>query len=140
MDAYFDVAVRQAHRKILHFAFMGVAYEYQCLPFGYSLTLCTFSKCVETVLGQPTYSEQLRRICEKGHHDGENHLSFLGFAINFEKSSPLPSRQIVYSGLCLDSTSTRRFPVGTLLLSRSQKRERTVHHAPAQPPCIPWFP
>ena len=35
--AYFHVHVRQAHRKFLHFAFMGMAYEYQCLPFGYSL-------------------------------------------------------------------------------------------------------
>ncbi|CAL8339733.1 unnamed protein product [Boreogadus saida] len=34
-----------------------------------------------------------------------NHLAFLGFAINREKSSPLPSRQTVYLGLCLDSAT-----------------------------------
>ncbi|CAL8388643.1 unnamed protein product [Boreogadus saida] len=34
-----------------------------------------------------------------------NHLAFLGFAINWEKSSPLPSRQTVYLGLCLDSAT-----------------------------------
>ena len=32
-----------------------MAYEYQCLPFGYSLAPRTFSKCVETAL------EPLRR-------------------------------------------------------------------------------
>ena len=50
-DAYFHVPVRQAHRRFLRFAFMGVAYEYQCLPFGYSLAPRTFSKCVEAALG-----------------------------------------------------------------------------------------
>ena len=29
---------------------LGMAYEYQCLPFGYSLAPRTFSKCVETAL------------------------------------------------------------------------------------------
>ena len=33
-NAYFHVPVRQVHRKFLRFAFMGVAYVYQCLPFG----------------------------------------------------------------------------------------------------------
>jgi len=45
----------KAHRKFLCFAFMGVAYKYQCLAFGYSLALCTFSKCMEAAL------EPLRR-------------------------------------------------------------------------------
>ena len=36
-DPYFHVPVRQADRKFLRFAFMAVAYVYQCLPFGYSL-------------------------------------------------------------------------------------------------------
>ena len=48
-DAYFHVPVQQAHRKILRF--MGVAYEYQCLPFSYSLAPRIFSKCVEMALG-----------------------------------------------------------------------------------------
>ena len=33
------------------------------------------------------------------------HLSFLGFAINLEKSSLLPCRQLVYLGLSLDSAT-----------------------------------
>ena len=34
-----------------------------------------------------------------------NHLSSLGFAINWKRSFPLPGRQIVYLGLCLDSAA-----------------------------------
>ena len=34
-----------------------------------------------------------------------NHLSFLGFAINWEKSFKLSGRQIVYLGLFLDSAA-----------------------------------
>ena len=35
-------------RKYLPFAFQGVAYEYNRLPFGYSLSPRTFRKCVAT--------------------------------------------------------------------------------------------
>jgi hypothetical protein len=118
-DAYFHVPVRQAHRKFLRFAFMGMAYEYQCLPFGYSLAPRTFSKCVETAL-EPLRRQGKRILFylddllilsnseETARRDTMlviNHLSFLGFAINWEKSSPLPSRQTVYLGLCLDSAT-----------------------------------
>ena len=118
-DANFHVPVWQAHRKFLHFAFMGVAYKYQCLPFGYSLAPRTFSKCVETALGP--LRRQGKRVLfylddllilsnseEAARRDTMtviNHLSFLGFAINWEKSFPLPGRQIVYLGLCLDSAA-----------------------------------
>jgi len=43
---YFDIPILKAHRRFLHFAFMGVAYEYQCLLFGYALAPRTISKCV----------------------------------------------------------------------------------------------
>jgi len=33
------------------------------------------------------------------------HISLLGFAINWEKSSPLPCRQLVYLGMSLDSVT-----------------------------------
>ncbi|XP_059892735.1 uncharacterized protein LOC132446441 [Gadus macrocephalus] len=118
-DAYFHVPVRQAHRKFLRFVFMGMAYEYQCLPFGNSLAPRTFSKCVETAL-EPLRRQGKRILFylddllilsnseETARRDTMlviNHLSFLGFAINWEKSSTLPSRQTVYLGLCLDSAT-----------------------------------
>ena len=53
-DAYFHVEIAPKHRKYLRFAFQGIAYEYNRLPFGYSLSPRTFSKCVATAL-QPFY-------------------------------------------------------------------------------------
>ena len=90
-----------------------------CLPFGYSLAPHTFSKCVETAL-EPLRRQGKRILFylddllilsnseETARRDTMlviNHLSFLGFAINWEKSSPLPSQQTVYLGLCLDSAT-----------------------------------
>lgn len=49
-DAYFHISIYLAHRTFLRFAFQGVAYEYQTLPFGLSLTLRVFSKCVEAAM------------------------------------------------------------------------------------------
>ena len=49
-DAYFHVEIAPEHRKYLRFAFQGIAYEYNRLPFGYSLSPRTFSKCVATAL------------------------------------------------------------------------------------------
>ena len=73
-DAYFHVPVRQAHRKFLSFAFMGVTYEYQCLPFSYSLAPRTFSKCVETALGplrrQATSTTYFIRATRRKLRDG----------------------------------------------------------------------
>ena len=102
-DAYLHVPVRQAHRKFLRFAFMGMAYEYQCLPFGYSLAPRTFSKCVETAL-EPLRRQGKRILFylddllilsnseETARRDTMlviNHLSFLGFAI-MGKELPAP--------------------------------------------------
>ena len=49
------MSVIPRHRKCLRFSYRGVQYQYNRLPFGYSLALRTFSNCVETAL------EPLRR-------------------------------------------------------------------------------
>lgn len=49
-DAYFHVSITPKHMKFLHFSFQGVQYQYNRLPFIYSLAPLTFSKCVETAL------------------------------------------------------------------------------------------
>ena len=56
-DASIHIPILKAHRKSLHFAFMGAAYEYQCPLFGYSLALRTFSKCAEAALGPLRHGE-----------------------------------------------------------------------------------
>ncbi|KAF0046150.1 hypothetical protein F2P81_002679 [Scophthalmus maximus] len=49
-DAYFHVPIVPRHRKFLRFSFRGVQFQYNRLPFRYSLAPRTFSKCVETAL------------------------------------------------------------------------------------------
>lgn len=49
-DTYFNVEVAPKLRKFLHFAFRWVAYEYNRLPFGYSLVPRTLSKRVDMAL------------------------------------------------------------------------------------------
>jgi hypothetical protein len=55
-EAYFHMLVHPRHRKFLHFAFQGVAYEYARMPFRYALTPPIFSKCMEAALEQLRHS------------------------------------------------------------------------------------
>lgn len=98
-DAYFHVPILKVHKKCFCFALMGVAYEYQCLPFSYALAPHTFSKCVEAAL-KPLRRQGKRIIFyldallilspseEMAITDTMaliEHISLLGFAINWEK-------------------------------------------------------
>lgn len=120
-DAYFHVEVAPKHRKFLRFAFQGTAYEYNRLPFGYSLAPRTFSKCVDAAL-QPLrgrgmrvffYLDDLIVMARSEQwaifHTAQLilHLTKLGFAINWKKSNPQPSQQAEYLGIVLDSVSLR---------------------------------
>ncbi|XP_034079168.1 uncharacterized protein LOC117550754 [Gymnodraco acuticeps] len=58
-DACFHVEIAPKHRKYLRFSFMGVAFEYNRLPFGYSLSPRTFSKCVRDRLRQGGLSDSV---------------------------------------------------------------------------------
>ena len=58
-DAYFHVTVIPKHRKFLCFSLQGSHYQYNRLPFGYSLAPQTLSKCVETAL-RPLHATGMR--------------------------------------------------------------------------------
>ena len=116
-DAYFHIPIVPEHRKFLRFAVGESCYEYQRLPFGYSLAPRTFSKCVEAAL------EPLRRqgfriltyiddwlILAPSREGAQahtailmDHVSRLGLVINREKSVLCPTQCITYLGLRLDS-------------------------------------
>ncbi len=49
-DAYFHIQIAPHHRRFLRFAFEGVAYQYQFLPFGLSLAPRNFTRCMDAVL------------------------------------------------------------------------------------------
>ncbi len=42
-DAYFQIQVAPHHRRLMRFAFKGVAYQHKVLPFGLSLAPRTFT-------------------------------------------------------------------------------------------------
>ena len=117
-DEYFHMLVHPRHRKFLHFAFQGVAYEYARMPFGYALEPHTFSKCVEAALvplrrhkaiSLPRRPTGFGSVSRAGDHTTQTviHLTRLGFAVNWKKSAPWPSQQIVYLGLQLDTVTMR---------------------------------
>ncbi len=58
-DTYFNVPIIPKHRKFLCFLFKGVQFQYNRLPFGYSLAPCTFSKCMEMAL-EPLHRKGIR--------------------------------------------------------------------------------
>ena len=116
-DAFFHVPILEEHKKYLRFSFRGRSYEFNVLPFGYSLAPRTFALCVRAALA-PLRREGIRVLdylddllllasseeLARAHTVRMvNHLSALGLAINWEKSSPWPARQISYLGLSLDT-------------------------------------
>ncbi|XP_053289751.1 LOW QUALITY PROTEIN: uncharacterized protein LOC128450365 [Pleuronectes platessa] len=120
-DAYFHVPIVSKHRRYLRFSFQGIQYQYNRLPFGYSLAPRTFSKCVETAL-EPLHRTGMRvlfylddllllaRSREEAALQTKTlvcHLSSLGFTINWKKSSALPAQFVTYLGVELDSVSMR---------------------------------
>ncbi|XP_070400499.1 uncharacterized protein [Nothobranchius furzeri] len=93
------------HGKFLRFSFKGVQYQFNRLPFSYSLAP---RKCLETAL-QPLRTTGMRvlfypddlLLCARSEDEASEqtrklpeHLSTLGFSINWEKSSILPSQSI----------------------------------------------
>ncbi|KAK2902582.1 hypothetical protein Q8A73_012328 [Channa argus] len=114
--AYFQIPIAMQHRKFLRFSFLGVRYQYSCLPFGYSLAPRTFSKCLETGL-VPLRAAGMR-VALLQMVDLVTHLSSLGFTINWRKSSPLPAQSIIFLGVELD--------VPILRARLSQERRETL--------------
>nr|XP_054607041.1 uncharacterized protein LOC129167074 [Nothobranchius furzeri] len=142
-DAYFHIPVIPKHRKFLRFSFKGVQYQFNRLPFGYSLAPCTFSKCLETSL-QPLRTAGMRvlyylddlLLCARSRDEASEqtrklteHLSTLEFSINWEKSSILPSQSIVFLGVELNTSLMRarlspaRAADLTMVISRVQPRK-----------------
>ena len=133
-DAYFHVPIIPKHRQFLRFSFQGIQYQYNRLPFGYSLAPRTFSKCVETAL-QPLHKKGMRVVfylddllllarseTEALVQTTEllSHLSDLGFTVNWKKSSLFPSQRITYLGVELNTASM------TARLSRERQEALTA--------------
>ena len=118
-DAFFHIPIYPPHRKFLRFGFRGQIYEYLVLPFGLSLSPRTFVKCSQAAVAPLRQrgvriamyiddwliyadSESTSRL-----HTGwvVDHLTSLGFNVNYAKSVLVPTQSIDYIGMTLDATS-----------------------------------
>ena len=116
-DAYFQIPIHPESRKYLRFVFAGTVYQFRALCFGLSTAPQVFTR-VFTQVGRwlrllnirvllylddwlvldQTRSKILRDV------DVILRLSQeLGFLVNLEKSSLLPSRQALYLGMEINS-------------------------------------
>ena len=120
-DAFQHVPVAERHRKFFRFRYRGTCYQYTCLPFGYSLSPLTFTRCLKAALvvlmrrglRLAWYLDDLLVLAsspEQAMRHTQELIEFLelvGFTINYKKSTPWPARQMTYLGLSLDSVSMR---------------------------------
>lgn len=141
-DAYFHVPVTPRHRPFLRFAFEGQAYQFRVLPFGLSLAPRTFTRCVAAALA-PLQARGIRilpylddwLVCaptqEQAHSDTSlllRHVLQLGLTVNYAKSSLIPSQQVTFIGIVLNSLTMSATPspqrVDDVVRLVSQVRQR----------------
>lgn len=118
-DAYFHIPIYPPHRKFLRFGYKGLIYEYLVLPFGLSLSPRTFVKCSQAAIA-PLRQRGVRialyvddwMICAESAATSRlhtqwvvDHVTSLGFNINYAKSVLVPTQSIDYIGMTLDASS-----------------------------------
>jgi hypothetical protein len=116
-DAYFCVSMAERHKRFLRFQWKSTLYEFQCLPFGLASAPRDFTKLLKPLIAM------LRRIGirliiylddillmnqnpEELRKDGKT-LAFLierlGFLVNKKKSVMIPSQEIEFLGMKVNS-------------------------------------
>ena len=130
-DAFFHISIYPPHRKFLRFSLDGEVYQFTVLPFGMSLSPRVFTKCtqaavaplraqgirLDTYLDDWLISADSEQEASRHTETVVSHLTSLGFVLNYEKSSLVPSQQTTFLGVVLDSTT----PWARLTPERIQK-------------------
>ena len=120
-DAFLHVPIFPEHRKYLRFHFRGQSYQYNVMPFGYSLAPMVFTRMLETPLaalkkeGLRIYQYIDDLLALAINPQLARHLTMrlaarlqtLGFSINWKKSAPEPTQRPVYLGVQLDTVHMR---------------------------------
>ena len=114
-EAYWHVPIHARFQKYLAFTFQGRLYMYLAMPFGINIGPRIFSKIITEVLIQLHY-QKIRLsvyiddilLWDTSAQDLLLHIQMtiqlltdLGFSINWDKSTLIPSQNITYLGVTL---------------------------------------
>ncbi|CAJ0962153.1 unnamed protein product [Ranitomeya imitator] len=127
-DAYLHIPIFPPHQRFLRFAIREDHFQFTALPFGLATAPRVFTKVMAAVMAilhsrgvvvLPYLDDLLIKgpsfqACESSVHITLDSLSRLGWLINLDKSSPVPSRRISFLGMILDTSR------GLVLLPRSK--------------------
>lgn len=112
-DAYFTVAVNQAHHRFLRFCWRDRIYEFNCMAFGLAPAPRVFTKNLKVVMVYlreqgirlVIYLDDILVLNESSLGLQEDigtiteQLQSLGFLVNWEKSIVDPTQVLEYLGL-----------------------------------------
>jgi hypothetical protein len=116
-DAYLTVPVHNSHQKYLRFQWEGRVFQFKCMAFGLAPAPRIFTKLLKVVVAF-LRKRGIRHVIylndflimnesEEGLRANLkttlNILESLGFLINWEKSTVIPSKCIEYLGMIVDS-------------------------------------
>ncbi len=107
-NAYFHIQVAPRHRRLLRFAFEGIAYQFMVLPFSLSLAPRMFTICLDAALSPPKQSRmrilnylhdwlvlaQSKSVLLSPKLRLLTHLQSLGLTVNMQKSMLVPSQNL----------------------------------------------
>ena len=123
-DVYFSgVPILQSHRKYLRFLWQFKLNEFTCLPFGYSLAPCVFTKIFKPIIVHFRffgfkvfiYIDDILLVascfdgCKQQLSAVTQILEGLGFLVNKEESRIHPMTEIQYLGLLINFINMKLF-------------------------------
>ena len=123
-DAYFQVPVHPASRKLLRFVSSGKVYQFKALCFGLSTAPQVFTRVFAAVSSWAhALGIRLLRylddwlILSPSEKQTQQHINqllslcrSLGIVVNTEKSDLSPSKSVEYLGMIIDTMFARAFP------------------------------
>ena len=123
-DAYFQVPVHPASKKLLRFVSSGKVYQFKALCFGLSTAPQVFTR-VFAAVSSWAHARGIRLlrylddwlILSPSEKQTQQHINqllslcrSLGIVVNAEKSDFSPSKSVEYLGMVIDTVSARAFP------------------------------
>ena len=116
-DAYYSIPIHSRHQKFLKFLWNNQAYQYTCLPNGYSDAMRIFSKMLKPIFGHlrmlgylsvnyvdDSYLQgQDPYECYQNINATTNVFIYQGYTIHFKKSILHPTQEMEFLGFILNS-------------------------------------